>query len=786
MLTGSYNYALVVLSVLIAMVASYVALDLAARTTAASGAVRRLWLLGGAFGMGLGIWSMHYIGMLALVLPVQVGYDLPTVLLSLLAAVLASAIALIAISRKRLTPFDAIGGSLAMGGGIATMHYVGMAAMRMPASCEWDLRIVALSVIIAVVVSYVALWLSFLQRTETRAVTWLKLASAAVMGLAIAGMHYTGMAAVHFASTPMSEDMAHAVNVSLLGVAGIAVVTLTVLGLTVLTSVLHQRLVAQAFVLRASEERYRLLFDRSLAGVYQSTLDGRLLDCNDAFAKILGYASREACLQRDVYHLYLDAQERDAFVERLQEQRNLPNFECCLARLDGSPVWVLESATLIDGVRGQPAIIEGTLVDITRRKEIESQMAAMAAGLQVSVNRYKVLVESTKVVPWEMEVTSGVLTYVSPNAADLYDCAPDDLVGRVAMLDLVHPDDRDRIAADLSRLASQPAIKDLELDYRVVTMGTRVVNVHSLVGIDQDVETGRRLFRGMSFDVTNQTRLEAERRQAQRLESVGRLASGVAHEINTPVQFVSDSVHFLRGAMEDLTALIAIYKSLLAGETQDAAAQRAVVAHAEEEVDLPYLLDNVPKALDRSLDGLERVATIVRSMKEFAYIDHKHMRLVDLNHAVENTLVIARNEYRYVADVETDLGDIPRVMCHGGDINQVILNIVINAGHAIADVVKGTDRRGLIVVRTRRQDDAVVISIRDTGGGIPDGIRDRIFDPFFTTKAVGKGTGQGLAIARAVLEKHGGDLTLETELGEGTTFFVRLPIDGSREPGVAA
>jgi len=177
----------------------------------------------------------------------------------------------------------------------------------------------------------------------------------------------------------------------------------------------------------------------------------------------------------------------------------------------------------------------------------------------------------------------------------------------------------------------------------------------------------------------------------------------------------------------------------------------------------------------------------VRSMKEFAHPDQKEMIAVDLNQAINSTLVIARNEYKYLADVETDLGELPLVICHGGDVNQVILNIVVNAAHAIGDVLHGTDGRGRIKVQTRRDGASVEIRISDTGGGIPEAIRSRIFEPFFTTKEVGRGTGQGLAIARAViLERHGGDLTFETEAGRGTTFIIRLPIDGKTPTDLGA
>jgi PAS domain S-box-containing protein len=282
-------------------------------------------------------------------------------------------------------------------------------------------------------------------------------------------------------------------------------------------------------------------------------------------------------------------------------------------------------------------------------------------------------------------------------------------------------------------------------------------------------------------DITRRKKLEVELRQAQKLESVGRLAAGVAHEINTPVQFVSDNMHFLRSGIDDLAGVVIKYRELHhavsgGGPLLELA---AVAEQAEHDADLEYLLENMPTAVDRVLEGLERVATIVRSMKEFAHPDLKEMSAVDLNQAIQSTLVIARHEYKYVADVETDLGDLPRVTCHPGDVNQAILNIVVNAAHAIGDVVAGTAARGRITIRTRREGSWAEVRITDTGGGIPEDIRDRIFDPFFTTKEVGRGSGQGLAISRAViLEKHGGTLTFETEMGVGTTFVIRLPVDG--------
>jgi signal transduction histidine kinase len=285
-------------------------------------------------------------------------------------------------------------------------------------------------------------------------------------------------------------------------------------------------------------------------------------------------------------------------------------------------------------------------------------------------------------------------------------------------------------------------------------------------------------------EMEQRTHMELELRQAQKLESIGRLASGIAHEINTPVQFVNDSCTFLREGTGELQRLVERYRELLAGVAAGSLSVEQALAEAEraeDDCDFAYLTENLPGAADRSLEGLGRVAAIVRGMKEFGYPNQKEKALVDLRDAVRTTLMIARNEYKYLAVARTEFAEVPRIPCYAGELNQTILNLVVNAAHAIEDVVKGTEQKGEIVVRTWSSPPWVMLSVEDTGTGIPPAILDKIFDPFFTTKEVGRGTGQGLAIARSVVvEKHGGKLTVDTAVGRGTTFTIWLPMDGTR------
>jgi PAS domain S-box-containing protein len=368
----------------------------------------------------------------------------------------------------------------------------------------------------------------------------------------------------------------------------------------------------------------------------------------------------------------------------------------------------------------------------------------------------------------------GLVRDVNPAATRTFGWTAAGAVGRSFSEELVAPRSREALRADLldaslgRSCVVRPAL-GVRMSGAEFPMECRITRIET---------QGRSELCAFVRDVSEAKRLEFELHQSQKLEAVGRLAAGIAHEINTPIQFIGDNTRFLQDAFQSTNAMLGHDARALA-EAGLPEATRAALERAREELDLPYVLEQVPRAIARTLDGVQRVATIVRAMKEFAHPDQKEMASTDLNRALQATLDVARNEYKYVADVETSFSPLPLVTCHAGDLNQVFLNLIVNAAHAIADVVRGTSRRGVIRVATRLDGAAVEVAVTDSGWGIPEEIRDKIFEPFFTTKEIGRGTGQGLAIARSIVEKHRGAIRFETAVGEGTTFFVVLPVDPS-------
>ncbi len=405
---GSYNYALVALSVFIAMFAAYAALDLAARVTAANGWTRAIWLLGGAAAMGIGIWSMHYIGMLAFVLPIPVAYHWPTVLVSLVAAILASVIALHVVSRQHMSVRRVVAGSVLMGAGIASMHYIGMAAMRLQAVAQFNAFLVVLSVVLAVLISLGALSIAFQFRNETTGVGWQKLAGAVVLGAAIPVMHYTGMAAASFTSSSTPADLSHAVGISTVGTTGIAAVTFIVLGLALLTSSVDRRFAEQKLQRSEAylEEAQRLSHTGSF-GWKPAT--GEILWSDETFRIFQFDRATKPTVELILQRTHpADAGLVQQITERASRDGKDFDYECRLAMPDGSIKNVQLVAHVLRDTAGRIEFV-GALTDISERKRTEEALRQAQADL-ARVSRVTTMGELTASLAHEVNqpITAAV------------------------------------------------------------------------------------------------------------------------------------------------------------------------------------------------------------------------------------------------------------------------------------------------------------------------------------------------------------------------------------------
>jgi two-component system NtrC family sensor kinase len=417
---------------------------------------------------------------------------------------------------------------------------------------------------------------------------------------------------------------------------------------------------------------------------------------------------------------------------------------------------------------------------------LEEMVAARTAQIVHEQEKFKDIFESS---PDGIFQTTAEGRYLAANPALAGICGyatPKEMMEQVTdVQNQLYADPQQR-AEFVRRLEVERVVRGFELEVKCKNGSRKWVSVTACKVVNPD---GTMLYyQGFVVDITAQKSaqkerdwMEAQLRQAQKLESVGQLAAGIAHEINTPIQYIGDNIRFVDESFAGLSRLLQSCQKLAAAVPANAVRPEALaeLASASELADIDYLLKEVPLAVQQSREGIGRVAKIVQAMKEFSHPGAKERTAVDLARAIDTTVTVATSEWKYVADMVTDFDpQLPPVPCLPGELNQVILNLIVNAAHAIGDVVKQKEgAKGVIKISTRADGPWAEIKIADTGAGIPESIRHRIFDPFFTTKEVGKGTGQGLAIAwSTVVDKHHGQLTFESIVGQGTTFSIRLPL----------
>jgi len=893
-LIGSYNYALVALSVLIAIFASYAALDLAGRVTAAGGWTRAIWLLGGAGAMGTGIWSMHYIGMLAFILPIPVAYHWPTVLLSLFAAILASVVALDVVSRQKMGWFRALGGSVLMGAGIASMHYIGMAAMRLPAVCQFNSFLAVLSVVFAVLISLAALWITFHFRDRKTGIGWQKLTGAVVMGAAIPVMHYTGMAAASFTPSGAPADLSHAVSISTLGTAGIAAATFIVLGLALLTSWVDRQFATEALEVQeeklqrseaylaeaqrlshtgsfgwrpstgeilCSEETFRIFqYDRATKPTVELILqrvhpedtafvkqtieraaqDGKdfeheyrlvMPDSSVKYVHVMAHALTHESSGVEFVGAVMDVSDRKRAEEEvrrseaLAEQRlrlvvdttpamlnscrpdgyldyvnkgwldyfgfsletaldradvmkmsppskadmygsdwqpvihpeDLPEFtdhwksmlvsgkpgerEARVRRFDGVYRWHLFRVVPLYDETGKPVKWYASAFDIEDRKRAEEALRR-SEGYLAEAQRL------TRTGSWAWNAATRHSVYWSQENYRLFGFDPEGgIPSDEAFYQRIHPEDRDRVRREVF-LERPDEGSHFDVEFRIVLPDGAIKYVRSTGHPVRNISGDLLEYVGTSIDVTERKRTDEERerlRQAQadlarvnRVTTMGELTVSLAHEVNQPIAAaITNANTCMRWLAADTPNL----------EEARAAAMRIVI------------------------DGT-RAAEIIKRVRLLFKKGSPERELVDLNEVVRDMIALLRSEAtRYSISVRTNLAaDLPRVMGDRVQLQQVVMNLMINGIDAMKDV---DETRELIVKSERGKDEQVLVSVSDTGVGLPQQQADQIFDAFFTTKSYG--TGMGLRISHSIVESHGGRLWAAENSPRGASFYVTLP-----------
>ena len=762
-LTGSYDYSEVARSVFIAIAASYAALDLAGRVTAARGRIRLAWLGGGATAMGIGIWAMHFKGMLAFHLPVPVEYHWPTVLASLLMAILASAVALYVASRQKLGLVDALIGSITMGAGIAGLHYLCMAAMRLPASTSYSPLLVACSILLAILFSLIALLMAFGLREETRWSIPRRLGSATVMGLAVSAMHYTGMAAAHFIPTS-PPDLSHAVSISPLANNGIAIVTLIVLVAASVTSSVDRRAsgevrqlnldlerrvaertlqleaVNQALrreiaereqaeeALRRSEDRLRLVIDTIPQQIWSSPPDGSLDFFNAQWLSFKGFTQEEMQGQGWQRTLHPDDRERVVRAWRESVAKGTPyEQEERHQGANGQYRWFLARGVPLRDSQGQIIRWYGTNTDFEDRKEAEG--------------RLRLVIDTLPAMVWS-KLPDGSADFLNQRFLEYTGLSLKEGLDWGWMFNAFHPEDRAEEEWRAAFAAGEPFEKEARLRradgayrwflFRGVPQRDELGHVVKWYGTSTDIEDRRR---------AEEALLEAQDKLAHvtRTQAMGELAATIAHEVNQPLTAIVTNANFSLRQLKSSNPN----------------------------------LDELRAAITEIVNDGTRASAVISRIRGLLVTGSSRRTELEINEIIQDVITLLRNELtRNRVQLRTELAaNLPRVQGDPVQLQQVLINLILNAIEAMR---LSTEQPRKLVISSANNSDGVLVQVQDYGPGIEPERAKLIFEPFFTTKT--EGIGMGLSISRSIIESHGGRLW-NVPLSHGALFQFTLPSD---------
>jgi len=760
-LPGSYDYSEVARSVFIAVAASYAALDLTGRVSAASGRIRLAWLSGGAVAMGLGIWAMHFKGMLAFHLPVSVAYHWPTILASVLVAIFASAVALYVTSREKMGTVEATTGSIFMGAGIVGLHYLCMAAMRLPGITVYSPILVACSVVLAILFSLIALLMAFGLREETRWTIPRRVGSATVMGIAISAMHYTGMAAASFfpASPP---DLSHAVSITSLGNNAIAIATLIVLAAAVTTSSVDRRARAEVQRLnqdlerrvaertlqleavnqslrkeiaergqaeedvRRSEDRLRLAIDTIPQQIWSGPPDGSLDYCNAQWRSYTGLTLEE--LKGEGWQRMLHPDDRDRVVNAWRESvaTGTPyEQEERHRRADGQCRWFLARGVALRDSAGRIARWYGSNTDIEDRKEAEA--------------RLRLVIDTLPALVWS-KLPDGSADFLNQRFREYTGLPMEEGLGW-GWMNAFHPENRAEEEWREAFAAGQPFEKEARMRradgvyrwflLRATPLRDEEGKILKWYGTTTDIEDRKR---------ADESLLEAQNKLAHvtRTHAMGELAAAIAHEVNQPLTAIVTNANFCLRALE--------------GGIKNPHELRVAITEIAN-------------------DGT-RASAVISRIRGLLMNGTPRRKETDINEVIQEVITLPRNELsRSRVSLRSELAsDLPGVLGDPVQLQQVLINLIMNAVEAMRF---SSQRPRKLLIRSAKSSDGILVQVQDSGPGIDPEAARRIFDPFFTTKP--EGIGMGLSISSSIIESHGGQLSL-LPASQGALFQFTLPV----------
>jgi len=761
-LPGSYDYGEAARSVLIAVAASYAGLDFAGRVTAARGRARLVWLSGGAVAMGIGIWAMHLKGMLAFRLPVSVAYHWPTILAALLVAIFASAVALYVASGQKMGPVEALTGSVLMGTGIAGLHYLGVAAMRLPATTQYSPLLVTCSFLLAILFSLIALLMAFDLREETKWTVPRRLGTAIVMGAAVSAMHYTGMASASFipASPP---NLLHAVNISPLGNNGIAIVTLIVIVAAITTSSVERRASAEVRRInedlerrvaertlqleavnrelrkeivereraeegvRRSEDRLRLVIDTIPHQIWSGPPDGSLDFCNAQWLSYVGFTQDDAQGQGWQRMLHPDDRERVLIAWGESVAKGTPYQQEERHRTaEGQYRWFLSRAVPLRDSEGRIVRWYGTNTDIEDRKQAE--------------DRLRLVIDTLPALAWS-KLPDGSADFLNQRFREYTGLSLEEGLGW-GWINAFHPEDRAEEEWRAAFAAGEPFEKEARLRradgayrwflLRAVPLRDERGRVVKWYGTTTDIEDRKR---------AEEALLEAQDKLAHvtRTQAMGELAAAIAHEVNQPLTAIVTNANFSLRQLK--------------GSTPN--------------------LDELRTAITEIVNDGTRASAVISRIRGLLVKGSPRRTELDIREIIQEVIILLRNELnRNRIQLRTELAaNLPRVQGDAVQLQQVLINLIMNAVEAMR---LSTEQPRKLLIRSAKNSDGILVQVQDSGPGIAPELTDHIFEPFFTTKA--EGIGMGLAISRSIIESHGGHLSIAPG-SPGAVFQFTLPIN---------